>query len=365
MRAAFWALGALACGTPAPPAVVDPGWIPQWMADPAKFDALVEADRSGWVALHGGVWVPPRDTHSAAEARLDERRAALAAGARRLSAMAYAAFSLEWAKRGAPAHRARVEAFAAAALADGADVAPESVADPLLLPCAHAHAAARAAGMAVAAGPPCTALAQAQPPLPDPFAAVTWQRSLRKPNLGALDGHARVAFSARWVHADEPPEGELAHRIGLDLTTAADTQAVRDQVHAADAQLDALAAAWRAGASVEGLALEQDLALIALWRAEAIRAEAESLLALDRPDDAAMALMLAADATQTKVVGPTSGASLRVAIAEAALKTGRAREALDALSPLRDSWPELVPTIELINDLVVLNSLGEAGQSSE
>jgi hypothetical protein len=52
-------------------------------------------------------------------------------------------------------------------------------------------------------------------------------------------------------------------------------------------------------------------------------------------------------------------------MAEAALRTGRAREALDALTPLRDGWPEVLPVIELINDLVVLDSLGEVGQSSE
>jgi hypothetical protein len=372
------------CGAPELPAApaplapsADPGWIPTLMADPARFDALIADDRDGWVELHRGGWprVSPGSAGGAgppgpAARRLALRRAALSRALLRVSTEAWRQWAAGWARRGDPALLSGVEAAAAAAAADAEAAAaglPAARVRPPgpLADCHAAHLAARSAGQLPSEGGPCAALASASPPLPDPFLPATLVVLHPIPDLGGLDPLAQVALSARWARADEGPSGALAADLGLQLAAAADLQAVRDQVHALDAALEERAAGWAAAAGPGGVELERDLQLVGLWRAEALRVGAEDLLAAGRPAEASAALMLAFDATQTRTVSPRSSAALRLAMAEAALRTGRAREALDALTPLRDGWPEVLPVIELINDLVVLDSLGEVGQSSE
>jgi hypothetical protein len=355
------------------PAAADPGWIPTLMADPARFDALVAEDREGWVSLHRGGWPGPAQVGEAggpAARRLALRRAELARALLRVSTEAWRLWAEGWARRGDPALLSGVQAAASAVNTDGGAVlagvaSPPVPAGGALAACHAAHLEARAARQLPAEGGPCAALTAASPPLPDPFLPATLVVLHPVPDLDGLDPLSQVALSARWASPAEPPAGALAATLGLRLSAAADLQAVRDQVHALDAALDERARGWAAAAGPGGVELERDLQLVGLWRSEALRVEAEALLAAGRPTEAGAALMLAFDATQTRGLSPRSSAALRLAMAEAALRTGRAREALDALTPLREGWPELLPVIELINDLVVLDSLGEVGQSSE
>jgi len=374
---------------PADPAV-DAGWIPALMAAPASFDALVAEDHAGWVAVHAGDW---RATGAAPgpQARLRERRGATLDHALRLHVTAWDTLAARWETRGAPGEAAVVRAVARAARVDaglppdpqappatGARLSPDAAAlsawsgelDPPemgpLTGCLRIHHAARASG-----GPAsCPALAALTPPLPDPFAVQTARLTWRAgPGQGPVmpDNNLQHAvFSERWLGGPaEIAGGALGPALGLDLSGAADAQAVRDAVHAMDGALDTAAARWRSAAPAEGRALESELDLVGLWRSRALTAAAADLLGQDRPEPAAAALQLALDATQGRALSPRNTPELRLLAAEAALRTGRSREALDALAPLRAAWPEVQTIVDIIDDVVVLESLGRVGESHE
>lgn len=394
----LWLILLLACAEgpapapaldPAADAVVDAGWIPQLMREPAAFDRLVAADHAGWVAVHGADWRAEASAPGPA-ARLRERRAETLDQALRLHALAWDTLAARWAARGAPAEAAVVRAVAEAAAVDAglprvgaeapltgalspdaaalrawsAEVEPPEVGP--LTGCLRAHLAARAQGEVAR----CPALAAATPPLPDPFALQSARLAWRSgPGAGPMvpdHNLEHAVFSERWLGGPaEAAGGALGPALGFTLREATEAQAVRDAVHALDSALDGHAARWRSEAPPEGKALEGELDLLGLWRSRALTAEAAALLAEGRPEPAAAALSLALDATQGRALSPRNTPELRLLSAEAALRAGRSREALDALAPLREAWPELQGIVEIIDDIVVLESLGRVGQSQE
>ena len=64
-------------------------------------------------------------------------------------------------------------------------------------------------------------------------------------------------------------------------------------------------------------------------------------------------------------VGAANAPALYVLLAEARLKTGRTRQALDALEPLTARVPTVASAKELVGDLAVLESMGRVGDSKE
>jgi hypothetical protein len=383
------ALGA-GCGSgsvaePPPPASL--GWVDAVAADPSAFEALVAADRDGWIALHA------HDAASALRAFADQpggagaRRAALARSIARgdlatLTADAAARLASAWGARAAGQGAAPVPPAVRAAGSLAADCAALSLPDdapPALRDGVAAHARGREQGdldalERLAAAPIWRSDA-------DGFERVVWDPCLpasaaaawrARAGEGAIEGLGG-AFLAAWGTADELAAGLAAGvpagELGPDGVAAAlgvtgpgdDAEDARRRVSALVAATDAVAERIIDRAPPEGAALATELGLVGRWREQLCLAMARRALRLGSPDAAAV---WARAATFGRDGLPTDP-SAPLLLATAELRSGRAREALAALPSSAGADPALRAAVDPLSDLVVLEGLGRAGDSKE
>jgi len=142
-------------------------------------------------------------------------------------------------------------------------------------------------------------------------------------------------------------------------------QAARERVRALDRELDPWQAHLLDTVSDDGKALLTDLQLVAQVRSRILLAWARLALHNDRPHQATAYLLLAIDIESARTLGPLNPPSLYALAAQASLRTGRTREALDYLSVLEAPYPIVTGLDETIGDLAVLEGLGRHGDSKE
>jgi hypothetical protein len=176
-----------------------------------------------------------------------------------------------------------------------------------------------------------------------------------------------ASFMSGWTdNADLTRHAALDPRPGLwgaanpALAEAADAQEALDRARAWTATLDAEEVALRDAAADAGDELLDGLGLVPRFRQEALVARARRALIDDQPAIAEAFLQLAHDAARPDANSP----SVAILRAEAELRQGRARAALDALHPVVDR-PAARPAAEIIADLAVLQGLDRHGDSKE
>ena len=128
--------------------------------------------------------------------------------------------------------------------------------------------------------------------------------------------------------------------------------------------MDATRAHLEQSASPDGLALLQQIQPLSRLRQEVLVDRARRDLRAGHVQRAYATLLLARDVTE-RGIGPANGPALYVLLAEANLRAGRTREALDALQPVVDVIPESTATREILSDLVVLEGMDRTGDSKE
>jgi len=151
---------------------------------------------------------------------------------------------------------------------------------------------------------------------------------------------------------------------GQSLPLDGDLQATRDAAAAVSAWADQEAAAAAASSVGEGRSLLAGLSPVAGYRQGVLVAAARDALLQDRPQQALVLLETAHDVTHREV-GAANAPHLFVLLAEARLRTGRTRQALDALAPLTARVPTVHSAQELVGDLAVLQSIDRIGDSKE
>ena len=155
--------------------------------------------------------------------------------------------------------------------------------------------------------------------------------------------------------------------LGLETGTADtdDAEAARAWVRALDAVLDPWAAELEDEAGDEGRELLGQLRLVPGFRAQVLLDRARSALLAAHPRQARAYAQLALDLEHPREVSPINAPGLYAALAEANLRTGHTREALDALQVLSDLLPTVSGVDELVGDLAVLEGLDRQGDSKE
>ncbi len=376
MRAATAALlllggTAVACGTAedAVPVDVPDGWVPLLLRDPGQLEARMTADESPrWIAAHAGRWVAPT---TGPQPGFVNAQADVEDSLGRAEAALFPGLIQRWAERGQLPEGSALVPLAALSCLDAQVPLPEALverlgplsawakgptdnwlAQPVPVPavqqCVTSHARARQAG-ALPDPDACTALTDGGR-LPDPLARHTRALALRAAQTSS-DVLTATAFTARWSTAKDLPADASAEALA-----------------AVDARLKSWEAALLADAP-PGARLADELALFAGHRSRQRAAHiAAGLVHRDPPLpplDALALLRGGIDAAAGERVGPTNPPLLLALLAEARLRTGRTREALDALHGMRDAWIDMDPLIELAGDYHVAAGLGRDGDSKE
>lgn len=391
------------------------GWISAVVLEPSRFTTLTEVDRDGWIALHARRYAeaaaqldPP-----VARARAAWHLVVLHEDLSRLTGHVYDQLFRDWAERGLPEGSAApvVAALAArctgvgdperwsalAATAPGHEVLGAPLAE-VVLPEGHPWSARAALHRSAADDP--GPLLQVAPAIVEPadgferrfydpcvHAALyrSWESRLAA-DLGGADWRAAIVWAgddltghlfAPWLAPDDL-RGDLA-RVGrpglvgsgggiasrLPALHGPDVvQPARDLVHQLDAELADAGRSLAAAASADGTALLTDLALLDRHRQDLLVVRAREALLDGRPQQALVLLQLARDATAAEA-GPRNAPELFALLAEAELRTGRVREALDALHDLAAAHPEVRALEEVAGDLAVLRGLDRRGDSRE
>ncbi len=404
--AALLALGA--CGTSDVPPAEAPsaGWWGRLATQPEAFQDLVEPRRDGWVSMHR------HDHRSAfaalsqapeghpdrigavraafAEAALHDDLARLVREANRLRSEAWAARGgtpegagavlAAWGERcdtlppGAPAaleERLTLHARVRAGDRDAVEALRATAKEPVLReqadgfvrdhvdPCVDASLArawtaeglgtlgqpeARLSDLITALqGEPFAASLFAPWPDPDALEACEADRPLDGASFAAL--YAPPAAVVEGLGSPGVEEVREAARQLLVWSDAAREQAARV-------------------ATPDGAQLLDGLAPLQSYRQGVLVGAARQALLKDRPRQA-LALLDAARDVSDRDVGPANSPSLFVLLAEARVRTGRTREALDALEPLTARVPTVHSAKELVGDLAVLQSMDRIGDSKE
>lgn len=336
------------------------GWAGELAADPASFATLVADDRDAWIAWHGGdPQTASRSSAAVGPLALAEVHAVEAALAQACHA-AWQGLSTRWTASGEHAALTRLTQLSSPGalppLPDGATPAEAS--------CHAEHRAARQGGPPPKCPAPLVAAADGGQAWPDPMVHAT-----RAARSAVPAPSAPLALTAAWTAADagDPLRGPSLAAAGVDLTPGdADTpERARAAVAALDAALESWDAAQRERVSVDGAGLLDDLSMAAVWRSRVLGAAARAHLDAGQPRSAAALLDLARDLRSPRAVGPVNRPPLFALSAWADLETGRSREALDALAPLRADWPHVEGCVSLVEDLVVLEGMARAGDSRE
>ncbi len=368
------------------------GWVVA-AAEPAAFQALVDADRGAWSALHAHQ--PEQAYAQFPEGSVGRTRAAVAVAtlhddAAALSARVHGALWSRWRERAAagaaaapPADAPWLEARAdqCRSLPDGAP--PEAVARHDAVTEALARGDADAVGALAVAPLRVSVEGGVERRLFDPCGPAALRAVWGRRATGGDGGWASLAlpadelassFLAAWptgrALADElaaggspataGPRAAEVTALGVDGpgTTADDA---RDRVAALEAGVGAVAARLLDQADPAGAAVVAELALAERWREQLSLALAREALGAGHPEAAAVWLRSVERPAHELAVDPSVG----VLLALAELDAGHTREALGALHPAAERRPTLHPTEDALADLTVLEGLGRSGDSKE
>lgn len=151
--------------------------------------------------------------------------------------------------------------------------------------------------------------------------------------------------------------------VGVDAMPGDDPQQARDLVRLLDQALDKWSVELRLSANDDGKALLDDLGLVKRFRQEWLVSRARMALHNERPQQALTYVDLGR--VPGEKVGSANAPALMAVMAEAQLKLGRTREALDSLQLLVERYPEVTPLTEVVGDLAVLRGLDRTGDSKE
>lgn len=143
-----------------------------------------------------------------------------------------------------------------------------------------------------------------------------------------------------------------------------------DIARARVAELDGRLNGWREARAATlpppARELLDNLQLVEGYRAQLLLGWARAALMARRPLEAEVYARMGQDLGRLREIGPTNPPGLYVVLAEALVRTNRAREALDALQPLADRDPDrMLNLTEPLSDLAVLRSMGRLGDSKE
>jgi hypothetical protein len=206
------------------------------------------------------------------------------------------------------------------------------------------------------------------PTAPGPELATSWAAA-------GLEGF----LFAPWLHADDvraqasvdpalwgASSAALEAALGLPARApdADDAELARVEIREADRRLREVRVALLANADADGAALVEQIGVIDRLRHEVLVVRARRDLLAGHPRRALATLTLARDVTE-RGVGPRNAPALFALLAEANLRTGHTREALDSLQILATTRPEVVATREIVGDLAVLEGLDRQGDSKE
>ena len=405
-------LGVVGCGLdPAPPpsAALRGSWWGRLATEPAAFTHLVEPRRDGWGALHRYDHPTAYTFLAAAPAQAGDRIGAARA------AFAEAALHDDLARLVREASRLRSEAWAArgggpegagaalAAWGEACDTLPEPPegAPEALSQRRALHTRARrgdadaiASLQAVLDAPVVRERAEGfvrehvDPCLDHTLSEVWTRRGLDA--LGRPEAHLQDLIDALraeplagslfapWpspdaleaCEADRPLDGAAYATLyappaevveGLGAPTV---DAVREASHALLVWTDQARADAAQAAVGDGAELLAGLAPLHAYRQGVLVAAARQALLHDRPRSALVLLDAARDVS-ARAVGAANPPALFALLAEARLRSGRTREALDALEPLTARVPTVHSAKELVGDLAVLQSMDRIGDSKE
>jgi hypothetical protein len=102
-----------------------------------------------------------------------------------------------------------------------------------------------------------------------------------------------------------------------------------------------------------------------VYRSQVLLAWARHALSNEKPAQALAYAQMAMDVEHGREIGPRNRSGLFAVTAEAHLKTGHTREALDALQILSEHYPSVEGIDETTGDLAILQGFGRQGDSKE
>ncbi|MEN0061551.1 MAG: hypothetical protein AAGA48_05335 [Myxococcota bacterium] len=155
----------------------------------------------------------------------------------------------------------------------------------------------------------------------------------------------------------------LLDRLGPINEDSDDVDSAKDWLRRLDRALDHWGEQLRNQIDDDGRALLADLQLIGRLRQEVVIVQAREALRRGHPRQAWAMLEQARDPSEG--LGPANPPALYALLAEAHLRLGRTREAMDAVQPLVEVWPVLQGTRETLGDWAVLKGLDRRGDSKE
>ncbi|MCB9762923.1 MAG: hypothetical protein H6739_24190 [Alphaproteobacteria bacterium] len=392
---------------------LDGSWVGTLATAPDAFTQVVDADRDAWIALHSNNLAAAARSHGQAGDRARLALGTLYSDLARLNHRAWADTMEAWQQKGTLPEDSALYWFAAVAALEGGDVPQarawlekaEASADPLVAQAAqalsqaedpaaalpeegdnlliarlNAHRSARQSGaLGVWADQTAAPLHRERAgdherAFYDPqlfgTLAVTSAKDVERP--GALAGvlfsdcPTPEALAAAAAPTDCAQATLALMGVTLSLGETDDPEAARALVRALDARLDPWVKTRIATASPDGAELLRGLSLGPRLRGELLVSLAREQLAVnDHPHQALALLQLAMDLETPRAVGPVNSPSLFALTAEANLRTGHTREALDALQVLRERHPEVAGVDEIVGDLAILRGLDRRGDSKE
>ena len=363
-------------------------WVQTLAEKPATFGDIVGSSRDAWIALHKADW--PNTLSSAGDSTSLQFRghAEMAGLYRRLASISrhsWAKTRKIWTER------------------------PEAQPDPALLPIpalATASGLLPAEALLVAEALPSAQREQAESTLSlsiesllqraqedaivvpgrkvhiqDPlvFQGLAMRHREALEALPAPTGPSAVLFSACAVSTRGPLAPEEFHpyrctdsgllsQAGLgfsDLGSDDAPQAARELARALDDHVLAWQRQLDSVIDKEGLQLLDDLQLLGIYRNRTLLNLAELALDSERPKQALALAQLAQNMESPREIGPLNPPLLFAILAEANVRTGRIREALEPLEVLARSFPETSGLDEAVGDLSVLNGMNRQGDSKE
>lgn len=374
----------LACGgdadvaTPAP-SPLDSSWVGVIVREPARFSTVTGGDRAGWIALHKNAWPEAATGAGVTAARAQQELATFHEVLADLSDRAWHILGTTWEQRGTLPTDSALPRLVALAEKDAGE---ESEAarwqglpgrdDPRVAERVALHEAWRKGEGTRDALLTAASAALVEETVPDGVRTL-WDpllhRSLavgytRGAGPAVTDPLERDLFSSGLDPADPGVAAGLT-RLALTAPATDDADACRELARGLDRQLDAWQTVLDASAPEEGKALLHDLRLIPGLRSRVLTAWGVEALRSDHPRCAGAYAELALDHEHPREITPLNPPTLFAVAAAANLRTGRTREALDALQVLSTAYPEIHGLDETVGDLAVLQGLDRNGVSRE
>jgi tetratricopeptide (TPR) repeat protein len=368
-------------------------WVTAVAADPDAFNATIQAEKQGWIALHSN------DPHEA----LTQYHASESPSPTRIRALFdlnvlfhdLASLSQSIQKRTyldtAPPH-AQNSAIAAA-LCHGYEFmnTEPSSPDPVLDIRLSQHSALIDGEME-----PSKHLGLGEHPLQypearrgyDPCLFVTqrdyWSDQLLseaktsdwREAVSQISSPLFSAWTTTSIHTDDLENTDSPATIGafssaLSALNMTDAQRIPESSEEARVQARLLGQAFddeqialKHRSDAAGQALVADLHLFHGLKQKILLSRARSALN-NAQKQAALAYASEAIDISSRVVGPQNSANAYIVLAHARVDTGRTREAMDALQPILKSHPYIRGVYEQLGDLVVLENINRTGESKE